>query len=332
MQKRESKYERIILALVALAAVAVAGWFIYLRLGFADTLKTPVVPLRNESVAPPLAQVDDAIKRAIETPKPWVAPMISGKPVPLNKSVLLAIRGDEIIDLFTETNPFRAPMTNAFLRENNLDWQYPNVGDLDPDDDGYSNLEEFNKNTKPKDAQSHPPLTDKLFMAQRLSKDYRIVLRNSTGQINLPDESGTGPNRKNYFLDVSKVGVPTEKPQFFGGVGDRFKTVKWEAKKMADPRLGEKDVSELTVEEIVTKRQIVLVVGVEQNLAEYSVVFQFRLKQIIDLAPVAKGGSFRIPGHEETTYRVLDIQEDKAVISPLDATGNPGPEIIINRG
>ena len=101
---------------------------------------------------------------------------------------------------------------------------------------------------------------------------------------------------------------------------------------MPDPRLGERDVSELTVEEIVTKQQIVLVLGVEKNLAEYSVRFQFRLKQIIDLPPVGKDGIFRIPGYEDTTYKLIDIQEDKAIISPLDAAGTPGPEIIINRG
>jgi hypothetical protein len=82
----------------------------------------------------------------------------------------------------------------------------------------------------------------------------------------------------------------------------------------------------------VTKKPIVLVMGVETNLAEYSVKFEFRLKQIFPLAPVEKGGSFRIPEHEDTTYKVIDIQEDKAVVSPLKPDGTPGEEVIINRG
>jgi hypothetical protein len=326
MQKRSSNYERIILGLVAFIAIGVAGWLIYLKMGFADTLKAKTVPQRNEVEPPPVAKVDDAIKRAIEVPKPWVAPVRNNKAVPLNKAVLLAIKGEEVIDMYLESPLMRPPMSNAFLRENDLDWPSPNVGELDPDNDGFNNLEEFTKTTKPKDPQSHPPLTEKLFMVERLSKDYRIVLRNSSGQVSLLDE----PKAKTKFLDLTKVGQ--EPAQFFGGSGDRFKTVKFEVKKMPDPRLGERDVSELTIEEIVSKKQIVLVMGTETNLAEYSVKFQFRLKQITDLAPVEKGGSFRIPGHEDTTYKVLDIQEDKSIISPLKPDGTFGAEIIINKG
>ncbi len=328
MQKRQSNYERITLALVALAAIAAAGWLIYLKLGFADTLKAKFIASHNEAVAPPIANVEESIKRAMEVPKPWTAPVRNNKPVPLNKSVLLAIKGDTPIDMYLESPRMRDTMSNAFLRENNLAWQHPNVGDLDPDDDGFSNQEEFDKGTKPKDAQSHPPFTDKLFLEERLSKDYRIVLKNASGQLSLQDE----PKKKTYFLDLAKVGVATEQPQFFGGGGDRFKTIKFEAKKIPDPKVGERDVSELTIEEIVTKRTIVLVMNEEQNLAEYSAKFVFRLKQVVHLAPVAKDGNFRIPGHEDTTYRVNDIQEDKAVISEVDAAGKAGPEIIINRG
>jgi hypothetical protein len=286
------------------------------------------VKTRNEAQPPPIAAVDEAIKRAIEVPKPWVPPVRHNKAVPLNKSVLLALKGEELIDMYLETIQIRPPLTNEYLRVNTLAWKHPNVGELDPDEDGFNNLEEFEKRTKPKDARSHPPLTDKLFMVERLSKDYRIVLRTASGQVSMPDEPKVPARTK--FIEPSKVG--TDPPIFFGGNGDRFKAIKWESKKIPDPRLGEKDVSELTIEEIVTKKQIVLVMGVETNLAEYSAKFELRLKQIIPIAPVQKGGTFRIPGYEDTTYRVMDIMEDKAIISALDASGNPGPDIIIKKG
>jgi len=323
MQKKSSNYERIILTLVALIAIGAAGWLIYMKIGFADTLKSAAVPPKSGTEQPPMAKVDEAIKRAIDVPKPWIAPIRN------NKAVLLAIKGEEVIDMYLENPLMREPMSNAYLRENDLDWQYPNVGEFDPDSDGFTNLEEFTKHTKPKDAASHPPVTDKLFMVERLSKDYRIILKNSSGQVSVPDESGVGPSKKNYFLSLDKVG--TEPAEFFGGSGDRFKVLKYEIKRIPDPRLGERDVSELTVEEIVTKRKIVLVMGQDTNLAEYSAKFEFRLKQVIGLAPVAKEGTFRIPGYEDTTYKVMDIQEDKAVIAPLKADGTLGDEIIINK-
>lgn len=326
MQKRQSNYERIILVLLAVIAIAAAGWLISLAMGFAGTLQPRRVTSPNESVPPPIQNVESAIKRAIDVPKPWVAPVRNNKPVPLNKSVLLVLKGEDIIDMFLENPPLRPPMTNVYLRENNLEWKSPNVGELDPDSDGFNNLEEFDKGTKPRDAQNHPPVTDKLFMVERISKDYRVMLRNSSGQVSLLDE----PKKKTYFIDLTKVG--SDPPQFFGGNGDRFKTVKFEKKVVPDPKVGEKDVSELTVEEIVSKKQIVLVLGTEQNLAEYSVRFEFRLKQVVGLAPVEKDGSFRIPGYEGTTYKVLDIKEDSAVVAPVKADGTLDKEVIIKKG
>ncbi len=326
MQKRKSNSERIVLVLLAVLGLAAAGWFISLSVSFPDTLQPKRATSPNQSVPPPMQQVEDAIKRAMDTPKPWVAPIRNNKAVPLNKSVLLVLKGEDVIDMFLEDPQLRAPMTNVYLRENNLDWKSPNVGELDPDDDGFNNLEEFQKGTKPKNADSHPPVTDKLFLVERLSKDYRVVLKNSSGQVSLPDE----PKKKTYFIDLTKVG--TEPHQFFGGNGDRFQTVKFEKKVVPDPRVGEKDVSELTVQEIVTKRNLVLVMGEEQNLAEYSVRFEFRLKQIVGLPPVGKDGTFRIPGYEGTTYKVTDIKETSAVVAPLKSDGTLSDEIIINKG
>jgi hypothetical protein len=339
MQKKQSSYERIILGLVALIAIAVAGYLIFLALGFQNTLQAKTPKVRNESEPPPTAKVDDSIKRAMDVPKPWTAPERNNKNVPLNKSVLLALQGEDIVDMYLEVKQVRPPMTNQYLRENNLEWQHPNVGELDPDDDGFNNLEEFEAvpPTKPKDGRSHPPITGKLFMVQRIAKDYNIILKNSSGQISLPDE--TGRNKKTYFLNLNTVGKePLDaegKPiyQMIGGTGDRFRVKKWEPKTIPDPVTGTKDVSELTIEEVINPaNQIVLVMNVPTNLAEYSVAFQFRLKQIIDIPPVAKGGKFRIPGHEETTYQVKEIEENQATINPLDNQGSPGKEIIVKKG
>ena len=44
-----------------------------------------------------------------------------------------------------------------------------------------------------------------------------------------------------------------------------------------------------------------------------------------------KGDSFRIPSWPDTTYKVIDIQDDSAVISPLNSSGVPEKEIIIKK-
>ncbi len=112
--------------------------------------------------------------------------------------------------------------------------------------------------------------------------------------------------------------------------GERFIAGKLEKKVVPDPKVGEKDVSELPVEDTVRKSKFNLIVGVETDLADYEAVFEFRLK-IIEQVKAMKGDTFRIPSRPETTYKVIDIQEDSAVISPLNERGDPLKEIIIKR-
>lgn len=335
MQKGKSNYERVILILSALVAVGLSAWLIFMSLGFSSSVETSTPKKGAELGTAPIKSVEDAITRAITDPKPWVAVVRANKPVPLNKSVLLVLKDEQTYDLFLDDPQLRPPMSNSFLRNNELEFLSPNVGDLDPDNDGFSNLEEFSAkpaSTNPKDAQSHPPITDKLFMVQRISNDYRITLRSPSTphQVATPDDK-----RKNWFVDPNAMdasGQPDMKARSFGKDGSRFKAVKFERKAIPDPTVGERDVSELTVEDIVRGNTLVLVMGKEQNLADYEVKFQFRLKVVADIPPVKKGGTFRIPGHESTTYKVIDILEDSAVISPLKADGTPDGELVVKKG
>lgn len=335
MQKGKGNYERVILSLSALVAVGLSGWLIYTSMGFASSVEAPNPKRGTEVGSAPVKNVEDAINRAISDPKPWIAPTRNGKPVPLNKSVLLVLKDDQIYDLFVSDNLLRPPMSNEYLRQYELEYLSPNVGLLDPDNDGFSNEEEFlakPQSTSPKDAQSHPPITDKLYLVQRISNDYKITLRSpsSPHQVATPDDK----KKKNWFVDPNAMdpnGQPDVRARSFGGDGTRFKAVKFERKSIPDPTVGERDVSELTVEDSVRGNTLVLVLGKEQNLAEYEAKFEFRLKNISEIPPVKKGGTFRIPGFESTTYKVIDILEDHAVISPLKPDGTPDGELMIKK-
>lgn len=265
---------------------------------------------------------ESAIARLRAPSKPWTSPVINKKSVPLNKAVLLVKKDAQIYDLFVEQPQLRPPMTNEFLRIHSLAYLSPNVGDLDPDRDGFSNLEEFQKGTDPKDPKSHPPVTDRLFLLQRISHDFLVVLKGTGSplQIRITTED---KKSKGWFAEgVGKA----------FGQADRFVIKKFEKKVVPDPKLGEKDVSELTVEDRLRKNEIVLVKDVEQNIADYEALFEFRLGKATQFQ-YKKGDTFRIPGAEETTYKVIDIQEDSAVIAPLDGgSGNLGKEVIIKKG
>ena len=323
MKKADKHFERILLIVAALLSIALSGWLIFESLAFTKGLEQSPVDHKADFGIIPIDQVDAAIATLTANFKEWKSPTRNNKPVPLNKSVLLVLKDDLIYDLFLEDKQLRPPMTNEYLRTYNLQYLSPNVGDLDPDHDGFSNLEEFQKHTNPMDDQSHPPVTDKLFLVERISHDLFIELKSSGDppwQVSVTTPDG---KKRGTFAEMGKP---------FPQGSNRFVPIKFEKKSVPDPKLGEKDVSELTVEDAVRKNKIVLVKDVKQNLAEFEAKFEFRLGAISNFNAV-KDGALRLPPpYADITYKVIDIQDENAVISPLNKEGTPGKEIIIKKG
>ncbi len=328
MHKARGKYESVILIFMAVLAMTAGAWFIRMTLSFPETLARTKGVEKSFNGDIPVDKIRQVIALAKADSKKWTPPVRNNKEVPLFKSVLLLLKFSEpnnTIDMFTETPQIRPPMTNKWLRESNLPkignnpaYLIPNVGDLDADDDGFSNKDEFEKGTDPTDAKSHPPVTDKLYFVERIAHNYRLILRSSNPpfQVGTPDES----RRKNWFVNSG---------QRFGP-GDRFIAGKLENKVVPDPRVGERDASELQVEDTVRKNTFTLILGVETNIADYEASFESRL-QVRESIKARKGDNFRILSWPDTTYKVIDIQADSAVISPLNSKGDPDKQIIIKQ-
>jgi hypothetical protein len=320
MQNRKGNYEKVLLILASLLALATAGFLIWKSQSFDQQLvRLPAKP-KNDPGAPPMAEVDLAIKRLGEKVT-WLSPLVADKPVPLNKSIRILQKADgTLIDIQKPEPKLRPPMTNEFLVKYELpDIVSPNVGDLDPDQDGFSNLEEFTANTNPRDAASHPPFTDKLFLARRIAHDYIIKLNNGEAPFQV--------QRLKPEPKVSKFVSPNEEFGFERGVV-RFKVGAFEKKVVPDPGVGEKDVSELTMKDLATNQEFKLVRGTEFNLAEYEAEFEFVLRDRVERRTVKKGETFQIPGLG-VTYRVLEIEENKATIAPINADGSQGEPLVV---
>jgi len=323
MATKEANYDKVLLTLAAIAALGVSGTLYYLKSGFGESLVQPKVAAQKNFGIIPVEEVSSAIKR-LQQPFEWTAPIRQNKPVPLNKSVTVVLKGTELFDLFVENPPLRPPMTNSFLRDHNLDYLSPNVGDLDPDGDGFTNLEEFNGRTDPMDPKSHPPVTQHLYFKGRVQNDYLLVLQSSTMPLQVkrlkPEPSGS------QFIDV----IPKEFGYEKGATTLRFSAEKFEPKMLKDPATGgDKDVSELTVLDKATNERVVLVFKKESNLAEYLVELEFRNKIVTDLK-VKKGENFRLPD-VAATFKVLDIQEDNATVAQLKDDGSLGDKFVVGR-
>jgi len=324
MQNKNGNYEKVLLTIAGIIALGVAGYLIWSSQGISERLVQRLAASKNDPNKPPTENVNAAIKRVTEKIN-WVSPIINGKAVPLNKSILLVKKGDQLFDLLVPEPQFRPPMTNAYLvAPTELPHILsPNVADLDPDSDGFTNLEEFQKSTDPRDAKSRPPVTDKLFLKQRITHDYILKLNSSSPPYQV--QRVKPEPKKSVFTS------PADVPFGFERNEQRFKAESFEQKVVADPTVGEKDVSELTVTDLATNQKFVLVRGVEKNLAEYEAEFEFRLTGNVESRTVKKGENFQIPGIG-TTYKVLEIEETKAIIVPVDGDNPTGKPIEVKKG
>ncbi|MFC5454860.1 Amuc_1099 family pilus-like system protein [Prosthecobacter fluviatilis] len=325
MQNRQGNYEKTILIISSLLAIGVAVFLILQSQGLEESLILPQGFSKNDLNAPASQKVVDATE-TMKKKYSWVSPLRNGKAVPLNKSVMLVMKDSKLFDLLLPEPKLREPMTNIFLTgdpsksppEAPLPNIFsPNVGDLDADSDGFSNLEEFNGKTDPRDASSLPPHTNKLFLIKRISHDYILQLKGgSDGTFQI----------KRLAPTVSSVFKPLNEEFGFDKGTLRFKILSAE-KKTITTKFGPKDAFALKMYDMSTKKEFTLEEGTDVNLAEYEAEFEFRWKKRRVIPGLKEGGTFQLPGLGKSYY-ILKLEENKAVISPLGADGKPTKETI----
>lgn len=319
--EKKNNFEKVLLLIMAIVAIGVSGYLIYLSTGLSDRLAPKAVTARKEMDPVPIAAVQRStglLKQVFN----WSSPVKNNKPVPLNKSVLLIMKEGQLYDLFIEQPQFRPPMTNSFLVKNGIKHVLsPNVGDLDQDGDAFSNIEEFHRNTNPADPKNHPPFTDHLYLKQRLADDYIIKLNSSIDPYQV---LRLKPTRESVL-----IAPPLPKPFGYRDTLTRQVNERFVAEKFEKKEVDGKDVSELTVLDRATNQRLVLVRGEEKNLADYYAEFEFRHREVTPIK-VKKGDNFRIPG-VASTYKLIDIEETKAVISELKSDGTEGEKIVVER-
>jgi hypothetical protein len=323
MLKKNGNYEKVLLIVAALLAAGVVTFTILDSQGLSDRLAIKQASSPNNLNPPPTERVKSVLARLMEKVS-WISPVINGKPVPLNKSILLLQKGDQLFDLQVPEPALRPPMTNEFLVKNDIpNIESPNVGSLDPDNDGFSNEEEFTAKTNPRDEHSHPPVTQKLFLRQRITHDYKIKLNSSSPPYQV---QRIAPEPK-----ASKFVSPGDEFGFDKNAAARFKALTFTQKLEKSPTTGlETDVSELKCVDISTNKEFVLIKGQETNLADYEAEFEFRIGTP-EVRKVREGETFQIPGLG-VTFKVLSIEDSQAVIVPVDGKNPSGESITIKKG
>jgi hypothetical protein len=103
---------------------------------------------------------------SLQLDRNWTQAEDAGRPVDLFTGIplFISIKSPEVpIDLLDKSQaPVHPPIPNQWWIDHRLDPGYADSPNRDPDDDGYTNLEEFKDHTDPNDAKSHPLLIWKL--------------------------------------------------------------------------------------------------------------------------------------------------------------------------
>jgi hypothetical protein len=225
-----------------------------------------------------------------------------------------AMDGDRAVDLFTgvplfvsKASPERAvdlyrdaavhaPIPNLWWIQNHLDPGFADSPNRDSDQDGFSNLEEFNAKTDPNDANSVPSLMAKLMFVK--PEILTWVLR--------PGNESEGKFSFNY-IDSKNTANKTSAEEmiapgglFFskGAVLNRFKMLDSEVR------------------------------SVKQKFGDVNVTFV----RIEDQRPNKKGKVYELPAPLSESQKNNYLQRDGTAVFSLEALGMNGKEFKVEEG
>jgi len=167
MDMIKAHYDRYLLVLagIVLAAVSVITALSAARL--ADQFAAPAAKdTGNAFAAEPVIERLRADSAAMEKRQSWQSNEGS-----LFVSRVYLLRDGGLVDILESGSELFAGIPNSWILEHNLDYTSTTLPDNDPDEDGFTNREEFDGKTNPRDPASRPALWTKLrLVASKIDK------------------------------------------------------------------------------------------------------------------------------------------------------------------
>src|SRR5215510_13664388 len=301
----KANYDRAVLiaAAVFLLISGLAVWWSVIQ--FNNRLITPPgVPPKTAS-QPPVAAELDRTAQQFQQPLQWKATTRSGLFVPEKHFI-----GHDGMPATLENTQVHAPVPNEWFEKYGLPIEDADALEQDPDKDGFTNLDEWQGNTDPTKAESHPDYTTKLRLVSATEEPFRYIFASRTRDkfgINSADDS-----EPTQFLKVGDVIRGTD-----------FKILKFTEKKERNQYGMTMDVSELLLEHQQNRAQLTLVKGKVATSPQSVATFVYSWGGRKEFE-VRKDQEFPLPTAEGTrTYKLIDVRPDKAVIADTQAPGAP---------
>jgi len=246
----------------------------------------------------PSVKEADAVVTAIslfDIDKAWLRGEDNGRPVDLFTGIALFVnKNDQQNPLdFFKGEPVHPPIPNSWWIDNRIDPGFGDSPQRDADEDGFTNLEEFEAETDPNDASDYPALITKLIYVGDESTEW--VLRPGFEGVDGSFTFNYGDGRRN-----NRAGAAD--PVLVGGIFFDSNPAKGRFK-----FLGAK--KEQQVNEAIGANVEVTIVEVE------------------DQRPNKKGVVYQLPANFRIANQRKFAQFDRTAVLSLDALGLAGQEI-----
>jgi len=291
----KSQYDRVALAALGLIALASAGVISMQAMSFPESFagQNSAKPADNTLPQPPTDAIATEIT-ALAQPSEWVASKAS-----LLVSKPYILKDGMLINPLEGGTPLHPPIPNEWIVKFGLDYADTQLLDSDADNDLFTVIEEFEAQTDPTDPKSRPNYASKLRLREFISERFRLKFSSiadaETFTVNTIDLKD-----KTQFL---KVGEPIK--------NTRFKLIAFNPKTIEEDGLVT-DVSELVLEDEVTKEKITLPLEQEVNSPN-------PIGVIVNLLDgqefrVLRNGEFSISQEPDVKYKLIDIKAGRAEI------------------
>lgn len=297
----QEHYEKTALFAAALAALISSAVLVWNIVSFPElyTGRDSTKPRDNTMREPDFALLDRALE-LIRKPREWMLPEGGGS---LLVSRPYVLKDGQLVNPLEGGEPLHPPVPNAWLIKYDLDYADPSILDQDLDGDGFTVLEEYLAGTDPTDKNSTPPFHTKLRLKRFIAIPFRLIFTGS------PDDGQT------FTINAKDLKSRTQFLQLGDMIqGSPYKVVSYEKKSEIRDDI-ERDVSELTIENTITGQKIVLVANREANDPTSFAEFFYELDG--STFQVKKDDTFSLPPETDRKFKLIDINEQEAVIQDV---------------
>jgi hypothetical protein len=300
MEWLRAHYERVVLAIAALLLLYYAISIARKAVRYPQDLAARQVPVTPKKASPPREAVDLArAQEKLQQPAQWAFRERTGLFVPEKHFI-----GPEGLPVTLKTSEVHPPVPNEWLETYGLPIADADVLSQDPDSDGFNNLDEWQGHTNPVDKDSHPEYLTKLKMKSFTEEPFRFVFSSWVGDT--------------FAINTIDMAEPTQFLRINETIaGTRFKIAKFTPKNTTNQYGTTIDVSELTLQHLDTKEQMILVKEKVAMSPESVVSFEYAWP--CTSAPhdfiVRRDQEFSLKPNDDIKYKLLDVQPTKAVIA-----------------